>query len=206
MQGFRNIFSSTGVCIHTGRAGVLLLILHMLNFRNTWYLWSGAGLAFILSLVLLHLPVSIAGPPDIALTDLAGRTHALSEYIGKGKWTIVNIWGPRCPPCQEELPELVRFHDQHKDTDATVLGIALDYPSFRKPDAEEVAAFADEYLVSYPLLLADADMIEAFGTGPLAGMPTTFAYTPEGELVAVQTGMITQEIIEDFIRGYSPQN
>jgi hypothetical protein len=53
------------------------------------------------------------------------------------------------------------------------------------------------------VLLGDADIIEAFGAGPLAGMPTTFAYTPEGELAAVQTGMITGKIIEDFIRDYS---
>ncbi len=177
----------------------------MLIFRNTWYLWLGAGLALVLSLVLFRLPVSVAEPPDITLPDLKGQSHPLSEYIGKGKWTIVNVWGPRCPPCQEELPELVRFHDDHKDTDATVLGIALDYPSFGMPDAEEVAAFAEEYLVGYPLLLADADMIEAFGAGPLPGMPTTFVYTPEGELVAMQTGMITQEIIETFIRDYVPE-
>lgn len=177
----------------------------MLIFRNTWQLWTGIGLLLVLSLVLFRWSVSVAGAPDIALQDLKGQPHPLSEYIGKGKWTIVNVWGPRCPPCQEELPELVRFHDDHKDTDAIVLGIALDYPSFGKPEAEEVAAFAEEYLVGYPLLLADADMIEAFGAGPLPGMPTTFVYTPEGELVAMQTGMITQEIIEAFIRDYKPE-
>jgi len=177
----------------------------MLIFRNTWPLWAGAGLALVLALILFSSSVLIASPPDIAMQDLEGQSHPLSEYIGKGKWTFVNIWGTRCPPCQEELPELVRFHDEHKATDAIVLGIALDYPSFDKPDAQEVAAFAEENLVDYPILLGDADMIEAFGTGPLAGMPTTFAYTPEGELAAVQTGMITQEIIEDFIRDYQPE-
>ncbi len=175
----------------------------MLINRNSWLLWAGAGVATVLALVLFSLPKLVAGPPDLVLPDLEGQSHPLSEYIGKGKWTLVNVWGPRCPPCQEELPELVRFHDEHKDSDATVLGIALDYPSFGKPDAEEVAAFAEDYLVGYPLLLGDADKIEAFGAGPLPGMPTTFAYTPEGELVAVQTGMITAKIIEDFIRGYS---
>jgi thiol-disulfide isomerase/thioredoxin len=177
----------------------------MLIFRNTWALWTGAGLALVLALALalFNWSHSMAGPPDIAFQDLEGKSHPLSEYIGKGKWTLVNVWGPRCPPCQEELPELVRFHDEHKDIDATVLGIALDYPSFGRPDAAEVARFAEDYLVGYPLLIGDADMIEAFGAGPLVGMPTSFAYTPKGELVAVQTGMITAQMIEEFIRDYS---
>ena len=112
----------------------------------------------------------------------------------------MNIWGPRCPPCQEELPELVRFHDEHHETDATVLGIALDYPGFGFAKVEEVRAFADDYLVSFPILLGNAELFVKFGAGPLQGMPTSLAYTPDGELLAVQVGMITQELIEKFIR------
>jgi thiol-disulfide isomerase/thioredoxin len=174
----------------------------MLIFRNSWWLWLGFCLATLSALLLFSLPALVAGPPDISLPDPAGKPHPLSEYIGKGKWTFVNIWGPRCPPCQEELPELVQFHDDHKDTDAIVLGIALDYPSFGKPDTEEVAAFVEDYLVGYPVLLGYPEMMEAFEAGPLAGMPATLAYTPKGELVAVQTGMITREIIEKFMRDY----
>ena len=142
----------------------------------------------------------VAAPPDLSLMDIKGKPHPLSEYIGKGKWTIVNIWGPRCPPCQEELPELVRFHDEHQQTDATVLGIALDYPGFGFANVEDVTAFTEDYLVSYPVLLGNADLFEKFGAGPLLAMPTTLAYTPDGELVAVQVGMITQALIEKFIR------
>jgi thiol-disulfide isomerase/thioredoxin len=174
------------------------------RYRKLWHAVPGHCLIAGLAIILLGQPLALlAGPPDFSLPDPEGKSHALSEYIGKGKWTIVNIWGPRCPPCQEELPELVRFHDEHHETDATVLGIALDYPSFGDAKAEEVASFADEYLVSYPVLLGNADIFEKFGAGPLLAMPTSLAYTPDGELVAVQVGMITRKIIEKFIRDYS---
>lgn len=157
-----------------------------------------------LFMLLSALPVSImSAPPVISLPDLDGEVHSLSEYIGKGKWTIVNIWGPRCPPCQEELPDLVRFHDEHKDTDATVLGIALDYPSFGDAKISEVADFVEKYLIEYPVLLGNAEKVGKLGGGPINAMPTSLAYTPEGELVAVQVGMINREIIEKFIRDYT---
>jgi len=160
-----------------------------------------------MAIILLGQPLALlAGSPDLSLPDLDGKPHALSEYIGKGKWTIVNVWGPRCPPCQEELPELVRFHDEHYKTDATVLGIALDYPSFGAADPDEVRTFADAYLVSFPILLGNDVMFDKFNAGPLLGMPTTLAYNPEGELVGVQVGAVTRKIIEDFIRKNSSGN
>jgi thiol-disulfide isomerase/thioredoxin len=158
-----------------------------------------------LVIILLGLPLALmAKPPNLSLPDLEGTSHSLSEYVGKGKWTIVNIWGPRCPPCQEELPELVHFHDEHYKIDATVLGIALDYPSFGDAKVAEVADFVDAYLVEYPILLGNAEIVGKLGGGRIQAMPTTLAYTPEGELVAVQVGMITQEIIENFISDYKP--
>jgi len=167
----------------------------------------GYALAGVLLTLLLlgWVLTTTAAPPDITLNDLEGRPHHMSEYIGKGKWTIVNIWGPQCPPCQEEVPELVRFHDEHKNGDAIVVGVALDYPSFGDAKADEVKAFAGEYLISYPLLLGNAEVAGRFGAGPLLATPTTYAFSPQGELVGVQMGVISLEVIENFIRNNSPE-
>jgi len=72
-----------------------------------------------------------AESPDIALEDLNGNYQNLSKYIGHGKWTLVNVWSPTCIQCVVEMPDLNKFHLKHRDTDATVLGITIDYPSFK---------------------------------------------------------------------------
>ncbi|MBT8126747.1 MAG: hypothetical protein KJP15_04635 [Gammaproteobacteria bacterium] len=28
----------------------------------------------------------------------------------EGQWTALSIWDTRCPPCLEEMPELVQCH------------------------------------------------------------------------------------------------
>lgn len=156
----------------------------------------------VLLLILLGSTGLQAASPDIRLMGLDGRMHHLSEYIGRGKWVVLNVWGPGCPPCLEEMPELQLFHDRHSADRAMVVGVAIDYPSYGYADREEVAQFVDDYFIDFPILLGDAGVVPVFGGGDLKGTPTTFVYTPQGELVAVQLGAVTAAIIEKFINNY----
>jgi thiol-disulfide isomerase/thioredoxin len=140
--------------------------------------------------------------PDIELEGVDGNRHNLNEYIGKGKWTALNIWGARCPPCLEEMPELVHFHDDNKNSNAIVVGVAIDFPSYGYADRNEVIEFIDEHLIDFPVLLSDAGITERIGTGRLEGIPTTYLYTPAGELAAMQVGGVTRNMLEAFIRKY----
>lgn len=137
--------------------------------------------------------------PDVWLEDVDGIRHNLNDYIGKGKWTALNIWGARCPPCLEEMPELVHFHDDFKDTKAIVVGVAVDFPSYGYAKKDEVRNFMEEHLIEFPVLLGDASISEQIGAGMLEGLPTTYLYTPQGELVGMQVGGITRNILEVFI-------
>ncbi len=136
---------------------------------------------------------------DLPLENIDGSQKKLSDYIGHGKWVVLNIWGTRCPPCLEEIPELVNFHDEHKNTDAIVVGIAIDFPSYGYANKKEIIAFADDYLIDFTLLLSDARITEKIGLGRLQGLPTTYLFTPTGNLAGIQVGGITEKILDDFI-------
>lgn len=155
-----------------------------------------------LSILALSAPRSVFAAPDIWLEGLDDKKHNLNEYIGQGKWTALNIWGTRCPPCLEEMPELVHFHDDNKDSKAIVVGVAIDFPSYGYAKKNEVMKFIDEHLVDFPVLLSDARIAEKIGAGTLKGLPTTYLYTPKGKLVAIQVGGITRSILETFITKY----
>ena len=66
-----------------------------------------------------------------AYTDLKGKTPegkdaALSDYVGKGKYVLVDFWASWCPPCKEETPELVKLYAAYKDKGLEIVGISLD--------------------------------------------------------------------------------
>lgn len=158
-------------------------------------------LFFTISLSMTAIAAEAAN--DVQLEGLDGQKHAVSEYIGKGKWTVLNIWGPKCPPCRDEMPDLVQFHDAHKDSDAIVVGIAIDFPSYAYAVKKDVVAFAEDFMIDFPLLLSDSTVTERLGLGHLEGLPTTYMYNPEGKVVGVQVGGISKEILENFIKKHT---
>ena len=143
-------------------------------------------------LAMLFLSGWVAAEPvDFKLPDVQGRQHSLSEH--RGKWVVVNYWATWCPPCLEEIPDLVAFHERHKDKDAVVLGV--NYEDIPEP---QLQTFVDEYFISYPVL-RNGDIQPAHERLAVGGLPTTYIISPEGVPVARQVGGITSADIEKFM-------
>jgi thiol-disulfide isomerase/thioredoxin len=146
---------------------------------------------YLLALSLMLSLASVSRAADFSLIDTTGKVHKLSQY--KGKWVLVNFWATWCPPCLEEIPDLVELYENRKNN-LVVVGVALEYRN-----GEQVKDFAESMLVSYPIILGDRKM--AAKIGPVDGLPTTYLYNPQGKLVAHQLGAITRADVETFIRG-----
>jgi thiol-disulfide isomerase/thioredoxin len=127
---------------------------------------------------------------NFALQDISGKTHHISDY--RGKWLLVNYWATWCPPCLEEIPDLIALYDKHHNTDLMVLGIAFDYKN-----EKEVSAFVDDMLISYPVILGNQNIANSIGSAEI--LPTTYIYNPKGQLINVKRGLITKSYIEKLI-------
>ena len=138
---------------------------------------------------------------NLMLAGTDEKQYLFNDFFDKGKWVVLNIWGPKCPPCVEEMPQLQAFHDEHFENDAVVVGMAIDYPSFGYAKIDEVIKFMELNSITYPMLLGDADIVPRFGAGPLLAVPMTIIFNPDGKLVSSQLGRMTADLIEDFIRG-----
>ncbi|UCE90172.1 MAG: TlpA family protein disulfide reductase, partial [Pseudomonadota bacterium] len=136
----------------------------------------------------------VASPPDFALFDTKGQQHRLADY--RGKWVVVNYWATWCPPCLDEIPELVEFHEKNAEGRAVVLGI-----NYEDVDDLYLKTFVDEYFISYPVLLAEPGAANYFGR--IRGLPTTFVISPAGEVVARRVGGVDAAYLERIIGAHT---
>jgi thiol-disulfide isomerase/thioredoxin len=150
-------------------------------------LYKKSILHVLIIVILLSIHAVAYAANNFALTDTAGKKHTLSQY--KGKWVIVNYWATWCPPCLEEVPDLVALYDSRKNKDVMMFGVAFDYQS-----AKEVADYVDDMLMSYPIVLGDDQVTQQIGYSDV--LPTTFIYNPSGKLVKTKHGLVTKQYLE----------
>jgi thiol-disulfide isomerase/thioredoxin len=144
-------------------------------------------LVFIMA--LFATAQAVAEEVDFTAKDLEGKSVSLSDF--RGKWVIVNYWATWCPPCLEEIPELVSLHEENSDK-LVVLGV-----DYEEVNDEYLKEFVESHMMSYPVVRMDPAPVTSLG--PVTGLPTTYIISPQGERMARQEGPVTQEAIEKYI-------
>lgn len=141
-----------------------------------------------------------AKPPDVSLERLNGQQQAMSDYIGNGQWVVVNVWSPTCSSCVEELPDVIRFHENHPDI--PVLGVTIDFPSFEYGRPDIIRGFLEKHPIDYPLFLADRELASDLIGKQLIAIPLIAIFHPDGHAVARWPGRINPGEIDEFINNY----
>jgi thiol-disulfide isomerase/thioredoxin len=125
--------------------------------------------------------------PNFSWTDQNGKKISFTEF-SKGKPVLVNFWATWCGPCVHEIPDLVALNEEYIAKGGLVIGISAD----RDDDALNlVSGFTKEKNVTYPIVIDNGDLEEAFGG--LRGYPTTFYIDKTGKIVKKMIGAQSKE-------------
>lgn len=151
--------------------------------------WLAAFLLLLASLVM-------AAGPDVRLKDLDGKDRNANEFIGQGKWVVVVVWSADCVICRRDIYHMTFFHDEHRKSDAVVLGLSIDGYA----DREKARGFINDQSLNFPNLIGESSDAERLGPGMFVGTPTYYFYSPEGKYMTQRIGPLTQEQADEILR------
>ncbi len=104
-----------------------------------------------------------------------GKTYKLSDYVGRGKYVLVDFWASWCGPCKAEIPNLIKVYNQYKGDKFEVLGVATwDEPKASLKTIEQMK-------IPYPQILnAQRAGSDAYG---ITGIPQIILFGPDGTIL-----------------------
>ena len=123
--------------------------------------------------------------PDFSLKSIDGTKYSLSELLTRGP-VFISFFKVSCPVCQFTFPFLERLYKRYGAKDVTFLGISQD-------DARATKEFADEYGVTFPMVL-DAEGYPASNAYGLTNVPTSFLIDSDGSVKIASMGFNKKDL------------
>ena len=116
-----------------------------------------------------HPPRVGSAAKDFSLRD-SDRNVTLAQF--RGQVLVLNFWATWCPPCEEELPSLMRMQDRLRARGVTVLGVSIDV------DGDAYHRFLQQRGVNFMTIRDPEQKIPSlYGT---SGWPETYIIDRQG--------------------------
>ncbi len=113
--------------------------------------------------------------PSFTLPKAVDGTQVTSETF-KGRALLITFFATWCGTCMSEIPVLKKLQQKYHDQGFDIVALSLD-----QGGAKIVASLVKKAGISYPVLMADEEIVKKFDDIPY--LPTSFLVNKKGHVV-----------------------
>ncbi|MBT8333431.1 MAG: TlpA family protein disulfide reductase [Desulfobacterales bacterium] len=152
--------------------------------------------AYLLALPLLILTfivlffaksaLSATAMPRFKLPDVITGEMVDSKELN-GTSMLVTFFATWCPPCIQEIPNLIELQNEYSSRNFSVIGMSVDQGE------KVVKNLVTKKGINYPVMMADDSVTRNFGG--VYGIPTSFLVNSKGNVVKKYTGYVPHSVL-----------
>lgn len=107
--------------------------------------------------------------------EYEGKIQKLSDYVGKGKYVLVDFWASWCGPCRGEIPTIKKLYNEYAGDNFDVVGVA----TWDKPE-DTMKAIEEDTIPYAQIMNAQQIGSDAYG---IQGIPEIILFGPDGTIL-----------------------
>ena len=143
---------------------------------------------------------------DFVVNSVVGHTRSipaepvyaevrLSDYVGKGKYILLDFWSPWCGPCRREMPNIKAVYDKYKGDKFGVVSIAVWE---RQPVDVTIETAAKLDMTWNQINNAGREAAEIYG---VEAIPHLILFGPDGTILKRGFhGAEIEEIVSQYVK------
>ena len=133
---------------------------------------------------------------DFSGFSVDGAVSKLSDYVGKGKYVLVDFWASWCGPCKGEIPNLIELQNRFGGDKFMVLGVNV------WDEEEKFKAAIPAEGITYPQIYIPRDNKDnATDMYGIKGIPQIILFAPDGTIVQRDLrGSVMKALVEEKMK------
>ncbi len=115
--------------------------------------------------------------PEMKMKDISGKEISLAGL--KGKAVMLDFWATWCPPCRQQVPDIIELRKLYKEDRLAIIGVSSE-------PADKIKEFADKNGINYAVVSWEQELPDPFDQ--VKAIPTTFFIDADGVIRDVKSG------------------